>query len=483
MKKLFVLLIAPLAIFSALQAQTTQQQADAIALEHMDAETRPYSLYAKEGLQPAGTTIATSNGEVIELDYESWVYYVLYTDNPQGRYLIIKEDNGNLLEVNVKDDEGPDGLGEWRFVFGYPIEIPFDEYSLEGTTCQWINLDYDKTVIIINSEGELGNYVSCTDDIYPEIDFSEYTLLLASGSTSHTICNVYKKLQRLSYNKYELNIEIQLTIHDIAEEWIVAMIVKKLNKERQVELNVTCQSDYSLSGTLCLWTNLTYYGSIYHPHPPDLVRINSNEELDEYISCAEGSYPEIDFTKYTLLLVSGSSMDWERAVIHVDKNLQQLSENEYKLNIEVLLSETWQIVECWSFAIIINKMDEESNIELSTTYTIMPCRITNSYPHSGKLTIINSKEELENHISCTDGNESKIDFSKHTLLLTSGAAYTYTWSIHSQLVKTGENSYDLDITVLNIDITYPTCWIAKILIAKLSPDAAISLNVYYPYGD
>ncbi|MDR0763074.1 MAG: hypothetical protein LBF01_01070, partial [Bacteroidales bacterium] len=39
-----------------------------------------------------------------------------------------------------------------------PIEIPFTEYSLAETSCQWINLDYDNKIIVINSNEELENY-------------------------------------------------------------------------------------------------------------------------------------------------------------------------------------------------------------------------------------------------------------------------------------------------------------------------------------
>ena len=42
-----------------------------------------------------------------------------------------------------------------------PIEIPFIEYSLDcEKTCYWHNFDVD-TIIIINSNEELQNYIDC----------------------------------------------------------------------------------------------------------------------------------------------------------------------------------------------------------------------------------------------------------------------------------------------------------------------------------
>jgi hypothetical protein len=73
------------------------------------------------------------------------------------------------------------------------IEIPFTEYSLIGTSCQWSNLGYDGKLIVINSNAELENYVICTDGAFPEIDFSKNTLLLASGCTISGIQYLHKK--------------------------------------------------------------------------------------------------------------------------------------------------------------------------------------------------------------------------------------------------------------------------------------------------
>jgi len=58
-------------------------------------------------------------------------------------------------------------------------------------------------------------------------------------------------------------------------------------------------TEYSLLDTHCQWQNL--------PYDEKVIIINSNEELEKYISCTEDSYPAIDFSKHTLLLISGET--------------------------------------------------------------------------------------------------------------------------------------------------------------------------------
>jgi len=91
----------------------------------MSQETRNYTVYAKEGVQ-IKTSVTTLAGEELEIDYPCWVYYVNYhIDCPagmdcmvinSGRYLIVNETNGNLLEINANGKGIPNDLAEWRKV-------------------------------------------------------------------------------------------------------------------------------------------------------------------------------------------------------------------------------------------------------------------------------------------------------------------------------------------------------------------------------
>ncbi len=127
MRKIILLIAAPIIFLTGLPAQTTQKEADNIVFEWMSQNGSPYIIYAKAGLQTA-MTITTSNNEELELDYPCWVYYVKHWFNPlinyvapkppfsNGRYLIVKENSGNVLEVKTFDDSGPEDLDTWRLM-------------------------------------------------------------------------------------------------------------------------------------------------------------------------------------------------------------------------------------------------------------------------------------------------------------------------------------------------------------------------------
>jgi len=116
----------------------------------------------------------------------------------------------------------------------YPKDISFTEYSLDGTSCQWINLNYNDELIIINSDEELQNYISCSNDTYSEIN--RHTLLLASGNTPNGIIEINKHLLQISANKYQLEFEILLDETEMEGLWITALVVSKLSKESDIEL-------------------------------------------------------------------------------------------------------------------------------------------------------------------------------------------------------------------------------------------------------
>ena len=235
MKKILFLFSLPLMFSLSLPAQITQKEADEIVLKRMSTETKPHTIYAREELQTAGFTVTTSPGEMLELEYSCRVYYILYTDETNGKYLVIKESNGNLLEINTKNDQYPEDLEKWRRV---EFDVWFMEYSLNETSCEWINLNFKDTVIIINSSSELENYINCTGGSYPEIDFSQYSILLAKGYTDYDISEFsVTYLQQHSSNSFTLNVEIVLT--DTARRgktWVHALVVNKICEGTTVKL-------------------------------------------------------------------------------------------------------------------------------------------------------------------------------------------------------------------------------------------------------
>ena len=122
----------------------------------------------------------------------------------------------------------------------YPIDVPFTEYSLAGTQCQWTNLGFDgKEVIVINSREELEKYITCTGSSYPEVDFAKQTLLLVSGATQNGVYTIIEKVEKLSPTRYKLDIMAVLNDDKPDKQWNRAVVISKLQKDNSVELHLT----------------------------------------------------------------------------------------------------------------------------------------------------------------------------------------------------------------------------------------------------
>jgi hypothetical protein len=182
----------------------------------------------------------------------------------------------------------------------YPIEIPFTEYSLDSVSCQWTNFASD-TVIIINSNNELENYITCSTGNYPAIDFNQYSLLLVCGNTDYAFSNIFKRLVQFSLHEYTVYIGIDTINAGNTQEWCLAIAVPKIIQNTRIVLNVMlCESKISI-------TNYSLYPANPWDYPDfdTLYVINSNEELLALFRVMP-SLP-IDFTHNTLLFVRCSS--------------------------------------------------------------------------------------------------------------------------------------------------------------------------------
>jgi len=197
-------------------------------------------------------------------------------------------------------------------------------------------------------------------------------------------------------------------------------------------------TEYSLQGTTCQWQNL--------PYDEKVIMINSSEELKKYITCTEDAYPAVDFSKHTLLLLSGKN---NHSICEITaKKIQQFSSDKYELNIEITLNDAVGIEE-WAAAFIVKKLKEGNNIELKVitemieTKIILPvvvtdqriidffneCRFTGksvNHPSSCFFTtlgsyedtclIINTIEEFRHVYECS-GKLPEIDFDIYTLII------------------------------------------------------------------
>jgi len=266
----------------------------------------------------------------------------------------------------------------------YPIEIPFEEYSLKGTSCQWTNLAYDNTVIIIDSDEKMNRYVTGTGSGYPEIDFETQTLLLASGKTEKGISEItVNNLQQLSANEYELDMELLLNNETIAEEWTVALVLEKVSEESAVELIVVeypieiLFTEYYVhwERSLSYWENGVFYPTFpcwknlnHGQHFPYVFGgnptvINNNDELENYLICPE-DFPVIDFSRHTLVLTSGYSANTISAIYGIsDIALFKNGTNQYAM--EATISQGINNEgNPWCIAILTSKIEDDATIIL-----------------------------------------------------------------------------------------------------------------------
>ena len=119
----------------------------------------------------------------------------------------------------------------------YPIEIPFTEYSITGTSCQWTNFESNKG-IIINSDEKLQNYIVCADDDYSKIDFSEHSLLLVRVGATSGIRYIDINFFKETANEYTLNVLIHTDMTAVAPGRLISIIVPKIDDEVTITLNV-----------------------------------------------------------------------------------------------------------------------------------------------------------------------------------------------------------------------------------------------------
>ena len=120
------------------------------------------------------------------------------------------------------------------------IEIPSVAYSLNETSYKW-NLGYvgEKNLIAINSDEELENYITCTEnDDYPAIDFTRQTLLLAYGQQAYGI--TFCKLVYLCRSSigYVLNVDMCPKATAAVTPWDSAIVVDKLDEDIDIEISI-----------------------------------------------------------------------------------------------------------------------------------------------------------------------------------------------------------------------------------------------------
>ncbi|MCL2132087.1 MAG: protease complex subunit PrcB family protein [Lentimicrobiaceae bacterium] len=178
---------------ATLSAQVTQSEADSIVLERLSTDSRPHTVYAKDNLQADTADISTFMGEMLELDYPCWIYYVRYDEQAdtipaKRRYFVVKESRGSMLMVNTHNNVSPPDLETWRKVPADP-EPPLDSLVLIAKGDNFVDNGYSPILQVIttpaawdtllNSISELYRpYITVNDFVDTTINFSIYQAIV-----------------------------------------------------------------------------------------------------------------------------------------------------------------------------------------------------------------------------------------------------------------------------------------------------------------
>jgi len=113
-----VLVLGLVGLFWQANAQITRTQADTIVQNHLQNENVQYDVLYVSVNAPsaAGIVLTTSNKETFSAKYACWTYYLKENGVLRCRYLFVKQDNGNLLEVIATNDLGQQDSTQWKAV-------------------------------------------------------------------------------------------------------------------------------------------------------------------------------------------------------------------------------------------------------------------------------------------------------------------------------------------------------------------------------
>ncbi|MCL2130868.1 MAG: hypothetical protein FWH36_00205, partial [Lentimicrobiaceae bacterium] len=353
-------------------AQVTQSEADSIVLERLSTDSRPHSVFAKDNLQADTANISTALGELLELDYPCWIYYVRYDEQAdtipaKRRYFVVKESSGRVLMVNTHNNVSPPDLETWRKV--PPDEPPLDSLVLiaKGNLAGSEGIPKQNLVITTQTDWEnlitAMNSVNNLTDSFAEIniDFSKYQIIAvfdevkSEGGWSVDITDITEHSNgiRVSY----ANLETGDSTSVVTQPFYIVKIPASPKPVFFMQYPL-CDSftEYTFDGTACRWA-YNIYGN------DTVVFIDDNNDLGNYIMTLGDSFPTVDFSTHTVILAYGQTINVNNVV---SKNFQQLSPYEYKLDVEVFVTNATMPMS-WIVAFIVCKQNSSSSVELNVT--------------------------------------------------------------------------------------------------------------------
>ncbi|NDP22423.1 MAG: hypothetical protein GZ091_15265 [Paludibacter sp.] len=122
----------------------------------------------------------------------------------------------------------------------YNKTIDVTDYSLAGSSCTWKNVE-KSTLYLIKSSDDFSNYLVCSGNDYPVIDFSKNSLLLVHGTNLSGIQSIERQLQQFEKDKYKLRISIVSNAATVVQSWTVAVLIPKVSDESVFTMEIAFQ--------------------------------------------------------------------------------------------------------------------------------------------------------------------------------------------------------------------------------------------------
>lgn len=121
----------------------------------------------------------------------------------------------------------------------------------------------------------------------------------------------------------------------------------------------SCESDSTLSFTEYS-LNKAQYWDINYENNENIILINNDEDMKKHFLGTE--YPPIDFSKQSLLLISGTT---NKGIANQTINsIEALSNNKFKIDIELSLTLA-DVMQPWVITALVSKIGDNSKIEVN----------------------------------------------------------------------------------------------------------------------
>jgi len=356
---------------------------------------------------------------------------------------------------------------------------------LIGGTPEFSKIDWANGPLYVRTQVDASGGDNYTIETETPLVAVPYAIAAKTAETAQTVAGLDYLIERINFL-----------------ETRVAELESKVNGEEQGKDEISFQ-EYSFARSRCSLQNLNYDGTI--------IIINNEEEMGVYFDCSNpySQLTPIDFSRKTLLLASGTS---EYRVQHILKSLNRINEMAYGLDLNILVRDN-ESNDQWVIALLVDKISENYYVDLNSVAYIQPsdfvnyslpenqCQWTNYEPYApvdgmifstagsittdlfaGKLIIINSNEEMQNHLNCTDGEYPEIDFSNHTLLLSCGQQGYQDEYYSTKFHKLSSEKYFVSVSFIPSFAAAIKVWQNAIVIDKIDNNLDVELTIRHVQG-